>query len=106
MEPRSEPANTVWPCPFTPQDWGKRPQGWQESKSPHNEAWCRRLHRHDAAPNQRRCPCNVQSPSSVSPRPVSDRNHGIALSIIQRMSGFRVVNRRIIAFDASTSWNA
>src|SRR5262247_1309712 len=25
MEPRSEPANTVWPFPFTPQDWEQTP---------------------------------------------------------------------------------
>jgi hypothetical protein len=25
MELRSEPANTVWPCPFTPQDWEQTP---------------------------------------------------------------------------------
>ena len=25
MEPRSESANTVWPFPFTPQDWEQTP---------------------------------------------------------------------------------
>jgi transposase len=25
MEPRSEPTNTVWSCPFTPQDWEQTP---------------------------------------------------------------------------------
>src|SRR5262252_6568869 len=25
MEPRSEPANPVWPFPFTPQDWEQTP---------------------------------------------------------------------------------
>src|SRR4029453_16602969 len=25
MDPRSEPANTVWPFPFTPQDWEQTP---------------------------------------------------------------------------------
>jgi hypothetical protein len=34
---------------------------------------------------------------------LSDRNHGIARSIAQRVSGFLMVKRRIIAVDASTS---
>jgi len=25
MEPRSEPTNTVWSLPFTPQDWAQTP---------------------------------------------------------------------------------
>ena len=25
MEPQSEPHNTVWPFPFTPQDWAQTP---------------------------------------------------------------------------------
>ena len=29
MEPRSEPANTVWPFPFTPQDWAQTPPAVQ-----------------------------------------------------------------------------
>jgi transposase len=29
MEPRSEPANTVWPFPFTPQDWEQTPPAVQ-----------------------------------------------------------------------------
>src|SRR5262252_2848832 len=29
MEPRSESANTVWPFPFTPQDWEQTPPAVQ-----------------------------------------------------------------------------
>ena len=29
MEPRSEPANTAWPFPFTPQDWAQTPPAVQ-----------------------------------------------------------------------------
>ena len=29
MEPRSEPANAVWPFPFTPQDWEQTPPAVQ-----------------------------------------------------------------------------
>ena len=29
MEPRSEPARTVWPFPFTPQDWAQTPPAVQ-----------------------------------------------------------------------------
>ena len=29
MEPRSEPATTVWPFPFTPQDWEQTPPAVQ-----------------------------------------------------------------------------
>jgi transposase len=29
MEPRSEPASTVWPFPFTPQDWAQTPPAVQ-----------------------------------------------------------------------------
>ena len=29
MEPRSEPTNTVWPFPFTPQDWDQTPPAVQ-----------------------------------------------------------------------------
>ena len=29
MEPRSEPTNTVWPFPFTPQDWEQTPPAVQ-----------------------------------------------------------------------------
>src|SRR6266571_5438313 len=29
MAPRSEPANTVWPFPFTPQDWAQTPPAVQ-----------------------------------------------------------------------------
>jgi transposase len=29
MEPRSEPAHTVWPFPFTPQDWAQTPPAVQ-----------------------------------------------------------------------------
>jgi hypothetical protein len=29
MEPRTKPANTVWPFPFTPQDWEQTPPGVQ-----------------------------------------------------------------------------
>ena len=25
MEPRSDPTNTIWPFPFTPQDWAQTP---------------------------------------------------------------------------------
>src|SRR5229473_1544140 len=31
MEPRSEPANTVWPFPFTPQEWEQTPPAVQAS---------------------------------------------------------------------------
>ena len=31
MEPRSEPANTLWPFPFTPQDWEQTPPAVQAS---------------------------------------------------------------------------
>ncbi len=29
MEPRSEPANTAWPFPFTAQDWDQTPPAVQ-----------------------------------------------------------------------------
>jgi hypothetical protein len=29
MEPRTKPANTVWPFPFTPQDWEQTPPAVQ-----------------------------------------------------------------------------
>ena len=29
MEPRSEPTNTVWSFPFTPQDWEQTPPAVQ-----------------------------------------------------------------------------
>jgi hypothetical protein len=29
MEPRSEPTNTVWSFPFTPQDWAQTPPAVQ-----------------------------------------------------------------------------
>jgi len=31
MEPRSEPANTAWPFPFTAQDWDQTPPAVQAS---------------------------------------------------------------------------
>src|SRR5262245_46599944 len=37
MEPRSEPANTVWPFPFTPQDWAQTPTAVQAYVHTHHD---------------------------------------------------------------------
>ena len=68
MEPHSEPAHTVWPFPFTPQEWEQTPPAVQAYLYTVRDA-LRQLQEHVEVLEAR-----LMQPSTTSSRPPSPDN--------------------------------